>query len=220
MDVQTEEPSGQYLSTYLRHLYPDNANTGHGLTLLLLLLSYTGATMNHTPELIRSFTEFKTEVAFLDHLIEAVLTTNNHRELVFTGVPTSLGEKAVEHVDEEAERRNTRDDIALWINGGTGAVKVVIHLNWRTNAAGNVVGDLEMYRPDRNGLPSLDQREPIFPKPAPVTARAQMINITRRELFGGNVMQGRNPDDTLPWRLDTLRDEARGALSDMGLISA
>ncbi|KAL4949388.1 hypothetical protein BDW69DRAFT_188356 [Aspergillus filifer] len=113
-----------------------------------------------------------------------------------------------------------QSDLGLWLKESNGAVRAVIILNWRTNAAGNVLGDIEMYVPDRNRMPALVQRETVFPEPAALIARAQALNLNRGQIFERNVFQGRNPADILKLPLDTLREKARDASMHMGLSEA
>lgn len=113
------------------------------------------------------------------------------------------------------------EDINLWLVGGQGQVKATIILNWqRVRNTNTVRGRAILYKLDRNGMPCLQQDIVIFPAHPPIQAASEQLILSRREVFGDNILQGRNPNDQLVFSIDLLREKARGALELMGLSPA
>ncbi|GAM40973.1 hypothetical protein TCE0_041r13735 [Talaromyces pinophilus] len=113
-----------------------------------------------------------------------------------------------------------RDDMNLWLVGSS-ETNIVIILKWRRVANTiQVKGDLEVYRRDRNGIPSLQQSEVIFPAPPQAQAQLQQVLVSRRELFGRGIFQGSNANDVFSLPLDELRTVATEALARMRLLPA
>jgi len=109
----------------------------------------------------------------------------------------------------------------LWLVGGQGEVKATVILNWQLVTNTNRVrGDLELYALDGNGMPRLRQNLVIFPVPPPAQAATQQLVLTRGEIFGAHVFQGRNPRDQFIFSIDLLRHEATDALALMNLVPA
>lgn len=110
--------------------------------------------------------------------------------------------------------------MSLWLVGSA-ETNVVIILKWRRVANTiQVKGDLEVYRRDRNGIPSLNQSEVIFPAPPQAQAQLQQVRLSRRELFGRGIFQGSNANDVFSLPLDELRTVATEALARMRLLPA
>ncbi|RHZ56961.1 hypothetical protein CDV55_102049 [Aspergillus turcosus] len=119
-------------------------------------------------------------------------------------------------------RTQLLEDMNLWLVGVNGAVKAVLILIWRQ--VGNttaVRGDAEYCTLDRTGtVPILIEQHRIFPAPAAPQAAMQTLNPTRRILFGTAMQPGLNPNDVFPMRFNELRNIARDALAEMGLVPA
>jgi hypothetical protein len=114
-----------------------------------------------------------------------------------------------------------QDDMDLWLVGGQGQVKATIILNWRLDTNTNTVrGGVQLYTLDRNGMPHLQQNLIVFPAPPPAQAAAQQLVLTRKQIFGAHVFQGRNPNDQFAFSIDLLRQEATDALTLMNLVPA
>ncbi|KAJ9191511.1 hypothetical protein DTO164E3_6896 [Paecilomyces variotii] len=113
------------------------------------------------------------------------------------------------------------EDMNLWLVGGQGQVKATIILNWRrVRNTDTVRGNVLLYTLDRNNMPRLQQDIVIFPAPPPIQAASEQLILSRKEVFGGEVLQGRNSNDQLVFSIDLLREEARIALGLMGLSPA
>lgn len=69
-------------------------------------------------------------------------------------------------------------------------------------------------------MPRLQQDIVIFPAPPPIQAASEQLILSRKEVFGDNVLRDRNPNDQLVFSIDLLREKTRGALELMGLSPA
>ncbi|KAL1851144.1 hypothetical protein Plec18167_001914 [Paecilomyces lecythidis] len=114
-----------------------------------------------------------------------------------------------------------QDDVNLWLVGGQGEVKATIILNWqRVTNTDTVKGSVYLYTLDRDGIPRLKQNITVFPAPPPAQAATEQLVLSRREIFGGDVHQGRNPNDEFTFSINLLREMAIDALGWMGLVPA
>ena len=84
-------------------------------------------------------------------------------------------------------------DKDLWISGCGGHVKLVILIKFNKLAGGRVSGKAEVLAGDAAANDRLIQTEPIFPPPSAPFATAQSIQVTRSQIFGGQILPGRNP---------------------------
>lgn len=120
---------------------------------------------------------------------------------------------------ESLSRR--QDDMYLWLVGGQGEVTATVILDWqRVINTDAVRGSVYLYTLDRNGIPRLRQNITVFPAPSPAQSATEQLVLSRGEIFGGNVLQGRNPDDEFTFSIDLLREKATGALARMNLVPA
>ncbi|OCK95810.1 uncharacterized protein K441DRAFT_74929 [Cenococcum geophilum 1.58] len=97
-------------------------------------------------------------------------------------------------------------DTSLWLKGGAGFVQVVLLIKWTKIIGKRVKAFVEVYNLDLAGNKRLLQTETILP--TPITTTAQVITITRGQLFGSAIPAGRNPDDTFDLSVDNLRTVA------------
>ncbi|OCK88432.1 uncharacterized protein K441DRAFT_313258 [Cenococcum geophilum 1.58] len=97
-------------------------------------------------------------------------------------------------------------DTSLWLKGGAGFVQVVLLIKWTKITGKRVKAFIEVYDLDPAGNKRLLQNETILP--TPITAAAQVITITRGQLFGSAIPAGRNPNDTFDLSVDNLRTVA------------
>lgn len=67
---------------------------------------------------------------------------------------------------------------------------------------------------------STDSLQTIYPSPSASIAAAQSNHVTRSQIFGGQVLPGRNRGDFLEFSLDLLRRDAARSLSIMDLQPA
>ncbi|GFF53403.1 hypothetical protein IFM58399_09563 [Aspergillus lentulus] len=106
-----------------------------------------------------------------------------------------------------------RNGMDLSLVGGNGSINVVIIVQW-TRLQERVSGTVELFVRDKNGMPTLQQSEPIFPRPA----APNNLSIKRRDLFGPALVPGRNGNDTLYLDLERLRNYATRGLGFMNLV--
>ncbi|KAE8340327.1 hypothetical protein BDV24DRAFT_164535 [Aspergillus arachidicola] len=107
-------------------------------------------------------------------------------------------------------------DKSLWLDG-TSEVNVVILLKWSKLTHNRVKATAEIWR--RGGAM---YNKAIFPAPNPAPAPGtDIIEFTRRELFGALMIAGRVPTDRFILDLEDLREYARERLAvKMGLVPA
>ncbi|GIJ83734.1 hypothetical protein Asppvi_002564 [Aspergillus pseudoviridinutans] len=107
-------------------------------------------------------------------------------------------------------------DKNLWLNG-TNDVCLVMLLKWSKLTGNRASGTLELWRRNAaGGLISCQKN--IFP--VPVAPGADMIHITKLDVFGQHMVAGQNPNAVLPLQLSDLRDFARERMASMGLTPA
>ncbi|PGH27937.1 hypothetical protein AJ80_00191 [Polytolypa hystricis UAMH7299] len=98
-------------------------------------------------------------------------------------------------------------NMRLWLVGGAGEVKLALLLKWTKTPGNHAKGVVESWDLDPAGNERLLQTEAIFPMPQTGSAN-QAIRITRGQLFGNRLPQGRNPSDTYRLSVSNLRNEA------------
>ncbi|OOQ87932.1 hypothetical protein PEBR_15227 [Penicillium brasilianum] len=103
------------------------------------------------------------------------------------------------------------DDMNKVLDGGNGAIRVVLLVTWTKHANNRVSGVLELYRHDHD--PKLRQTEVIFPIPA--GDPLQGLDIQGRDLY--DVPPNRNADERFPLDIRRLRYIARNSLAREGL---
>ncbi|OQD74855.1 hypothetical protein PENDEC_c009G01981 [Penicillium decumbens] len=105
-------------------------------------------------------------------------------------------------------------DMRKLLIGGQGHITAVFLIKWYNRTAG-VAGTVELWKLDANGNPGKQREEAIFPRPpwpqAPFT-------LTRQELFGAALQQGRSPTIVFTFSLDDLRTRARAAMVKQSLV--
>ncbi|GFF82790.1 hypothetical protein IFM61606_02540 [Aspergillus udagawae] len=106
--------------------------------------------------------------------------------------------------------------MGLLLVGGNGSTNVVIIVQWTRLQGARVSGTVELFVRDSNGMPTLQQSETIFPRPA----TPNDLWIRRRDLFGPALVPGRNGNDMLYFNVEKLRDYATRALGFMDLVPA
>ncbi|GFF34895.1 hypothetical protein IFM46972_04386 [Aspergillus udagawae] len=104
----------------------------------------------------------------------------------------------------------------LLLVGGNGSTNVVIIVQWTRLQEARVSGTVELFVRDSNGMPTLQQSETIFPRPA----TRNDLWIRRRDLFGPALVPGRNGNDMLYFNVEKLRDYATRTLGFMDLVPA
>ncbi|KAE8369668.1 hypothetical protein BDV27DRAFT_120655 [Aspergillus caelatus] len=111
------------------------------------------------------------------------------------------------------------DDKNLWFYGSP-TVNVVILLKWSKLARNRCKGKVEVWT--RNPAGGLTMYEkPIFPQPVPAPAPGtDVIQFTKLDLFGQQMVAGQDPNMALPLDLSVLRDFARQRMLFMGLTPA
>ncbi|OCK91089.1 uncharacterized protein K441DRAFT_616927 [Cenococcum geophilum 1.58] len=109
-------------------------------------------------------------------------------------------------------------DTSLWLKGGAGFVQVVLLIKWTKITGKRVKAFIEVYDLDPTGNKRLLQTETILP--TPITTTAQVITITRGQLFGSAIPAGRNPADTFDLSVDDLRTIAVRRIRKAGLFPA
>ncbi|GAD95116.1 conserved hypothetical protein [Paecilomyces variotii No. 5] len=111
-------------------------------------------------------------------------------------------------------------DRDLWLLGGSGIVQVVMILTWSKNEQGRVEGDIELFDLDASGSVRSLQQEIIFPRPPPMIAATQFVNITRSQLFGPTLPVDQDPGTIFALSIDSLRVIAEEFTRGEGLIPA
>ncbi|KAL1885381.1 hypothetical protein Plec18167_000874 [Paecilomyces lecythidis] len=112
---------------------------------------------------------------------------------------------------------NDRD---LWLIGGSRVVQAVMVLKWSKTEHGRVEGDVELFDLDASGSVRSLQKEIIFPRPPPMIAAMQSVNITRSQLFGPTLPDGQDPGTIFPLSVDSLRVIAEDFIRDEGFVPA
>ncbi|OAX78619.1 hypothetical protein ACJ72_07069 [Emergomyces africanus] len=110
------------------------------------------------------------------------------------------------------------NDKDLWLIGGRPHVQLVFLIKWAKLPGGRVKGDTEIHGRDQSGNATLLQTEPIFPIPS--GNPRQVIQITRTQIFGTAILNGRNPSDTYLLQVGELRQNGEDAIRQMGLVPA
>lgn len=110
-----------------------------------------------------------------------------------------------------------QDDLNLLLVGGNGDIKVVLIVNWTRTSQNKVKGTADLYGLDRNGMPVRKNAVPIFPPPG---GPDPPFLIQRRDLFGPQLLPGRNGSDDLVLDVGILRRVATNTLNLMGLDPA
>ncbi|RHZ43414.1 uncharacterized protein CDV56_101615 [Aspergillus thermomutatus] len=106
-------------------------------------------------------------------------------------------------------------DKDLWLNGSTDA-NLVILLKWSKLSRNRGKGIVEIWRRDPAG-----GLTPIFPVPVPAPAPgADLVQFTKLDLFGQQMVSGQDPNAVLSLKLSDLRDFARERMAQMGLTPA
>ncbi|KAG5295599.1 hypothetical protein I7I50_08399 [Histoplasma capsulatum G186AR] len=117
---------------------------------------------------------------------------------------------------ESCARLNNDKD--LWLIGGRPHVQLVFLIKWAKLSGGRVKGDIEIHGRDQSGNAMLLQTEPIFPIPS--GNPRQVIQITRAQIFGTAILNGRNPGDTYLLQVEELRQNGEDAIRQMGFVPA
>lgn len=110
-----------------------------------------------------------------------------------------------------------QDDLNLLLVGGNGDIKVVLVVKWTRNSENKVKGTAHLYGLDRNAMPVLKNAVCIFPPPS---GPDPPFSIKRRDLFGPQLLPGRNGSDDLVLDVGILRRVAANTLNLMGLDPA
>ncbi|KAE8139861.1 hypothetical protein BDV38DRAFT_241348 [Aspergillus pseudotamarii] len=110
-------------------------------------------------------------------------------------------------------------DKDLWFYGSA-TTNVVILLKWSKCVRNKCKGKVEVWT--RNPAGGLTMQEkPIFPQPVPAPAPGtDVIQFTKLDYFGQQMVAGQNPNMALPLDLSVLRDFARQRMLFMGLTPA
>ncbi|KAG5300713.1 hypothetical protein I7I48_00505 [Histoplasma ohiense] len=106
-------------------------------------------------------------------------------------------------------------DMRLWLIGGANQVQLVLLLKWTKNANRRVSGVVQLWALNQMGNETLLQTAIIYPP-----AANQVIQITRKRLFGSLVHPGRNPNDVFNLSIDALRAIAADAIQTDGFLPA
>ncbi|KAB8260691.1 hypothetical protein BDV32DRAFT_149125 [Aspergillus pseudonomiae] len=132
-----------------------------------------------------------------------------------TGLPRVVFESGFSQSGE-----SLRDDMLDWFLGGGGSVQAVILVNWRPSLATmHIRGDVELYALGRDGIPRLQERQQIYPRPSGPAGR-QTLRLTRKMFFGNTIGPGRSPNDPFLMELDQLRSVADMIFPNMGYQAA
>ncbi|PGH07360.1 hypothetical protein GX51_01904 [Blastomyces parvus] len=96
---------------------------------------------------------------------------------------------------------NLHRDMKLWLIGGVNQVQLVLLLKWTKHANIRVSGVVEPWALNQMGIETLLQTAVRFNHSESTN---QVIQITRKQLFGSLVHPGRNPDDEFNLSIDAL----------------
>ncbi|KKZ61878.1 hypothetical protein EMCG_03668 [[Emmonsia] crescens] len=105
-----------------------------------------------------------------------------------------------------------REDMQLWLEGGTPLVQLVLLIKWSRLSGNRVKGSLEVYGRNSAGIPMLLQTESIFP----VLTTPAVISISRSQLFGSTIFAGRNSTDTHQLSVTRLQAIALPWIQNLG----
>ncbi|KAI5795357.1 hypothetical protein DFH27DRAFT_117781 [Peziza echinospora] len=106
-----------------------------------------------------------------------------------------------------------KQDIDLWMVGTGGVTKVCILVKFSARAGSRLAGYIEVARPMLGGGYTFDVRQDLFPMSP---NQPQSIRITRADLFGNQIVAGRNSLDTWDLQLDRFREVAAEAAARQG----
>lgn len=131
---------------------------------------------------------------------------------------------------------NLHRDMRLWLIGGANQVQLVLLPKWTKHANRRVSGVVQLWALNQMGNETLlqtavrfiiqnvrlylfdhftDYSKIIYPP-----AANQVIQITRKQLFGTLVHPGRNPNDVFNLSIDALRAIAADAIHTDGFLPA
>ncbi|OJD16585.1 hypothetical protein AJ78_03276 [Emergomyces pasteurianus Ep9510] len=107
-------------------------------------------------------------------------------------------------------------DMRLWLIGGANQVQLVLLPKWTKHANRRVSGVIQLWALNQMGNEALLQTAVIYPPSA-----NQVIQITRKQLFGSLVHPGRNPNDVqvgtgLLQRTPNITDQQELAVQFLG----
>ncbi|PKY04602.1 hypothetical protein P168DRAFT_296403 [Aspergillus campestris IBT 28561] len=110
-----------------------------------------------------------------------------------------------------------RNDKDLWMLGDPSVVLVIL-LRWTTISNGRIKGCAEVWRRDTVGR-LISSTLDIFPAPSP-SPPTEMIQFTKRELFGAAMTPGANPDTVFELDVAKLRQFAEEVITKMNMQPA
>ncbi|KAE8380910.1 hypothetical protein BDV26DRAFT_115638 [Aspergillus bertholletiae] len=110
-------------------------------------------------------------------------------------------------------------DKDLWLYGST-EVNMVVLLKWSKLSRNRGKGNLEVWTRNPAGGLTMHKKS-IFPEPIPALDRGtDVLQFTKLDLFGQQMIAGQDPNAVLPLDLFHLRNFARERMLAMGLTPA